>query len=235
MGCKEMLESDREVSGDGRIDRRTMLKGTAVAGLFGVTGVASASNWHEITFMSVSDELFEYSLEVSGEVKRGGTYQSDDGDEVSENTVFGRCAEGRSDSFLFTGERTELELSGPGKVLVDGELIEDTTMDGETGRGSGDDGDDEDGEEGEDGLPKEAIVSSPGTDEFLAYTFEVTGDLVELEPDEDSDRAADEVIDLGDRIRVEGGVNTGDDRFAFSGDLIPIDIPQGVLIEIVER
>lgn len=84
-------------------------------------------------------------------------------------------------------------------------------------------------------LPKEAIVTTPDTDALFEYTFEVTGDLENLEPDEDSGSAIDEVIDLGDRVRVEGGVSTGDDRFAFSGDLIEVDVPPEVQIEVRDR
>jgi hypothetical protein len=83
-------------------------------------------------------------------------------------------------------------------------------------------------------LPKEVIVTSEG-DAFREYVFEVTGDLEKLEPDEDSGRARDEVIDTGDRVRVEGAVGTGDDRFAFSEQLIEVDVPSGVILEIKER
>lgn len=84
-------------------------------------------------------------------------------------------------------------------------------------------------------LPKELIVSSPGTDELLEYTFEVTGDLIKLEPGEDSGPAVDEVTETNGRVRVEGAVSTGDDRFAFSGDLIEIDVPPQVQLEVQER
>lgn len=298
-----MFDTDRETRPTNRLSRRTVLKGTVVTGLLGVPGIASASEWHEITFTSVSDEVFEYWFEVSGEVKRGGTYQSDDGDEVGENAVRGRCAGGRSDSFLFTGERVSLEVSGPGKVLVDGEVVMDRTeavedrteraitfraadeepamyyefdVSGDVERGRDtDDGDVVSGSnvtgavgEGRkdtfsftgalewlvlDGLgsvsidpatsdgkpaddaPFEVIVSSPETDDLLEYVFAVTGNLVELEPDEDSPPATDEVIDAGDRMRVDGALTTGDDRFAYSGDLVLVDVPEGVQVEIRDR
>lgn len=83
-------------------------------------------------------------------------------------------------------------------------------------------------------LPNEVIVSSR-TDEYSDYVFEVTGDLEKLEPDEDTGRAADEVSTRGDRVRVEGTVRTGDDRFAFSGNLNEVDIPSGVTLEIEDR
>ena len=82
-------------------------------------------------------------------------------------------------------------------------------------------------------LTQLAIVSAPNTDEFVQYAFEVTGNLEYLEPDEDS--PPDEVIDAGDRVRAEGGISTGDDRYAFSGDLVETDVPEEVEIEIRER
>lgn len=88
---------------------------------------------------------------------------------------------------------------------------------------------------GQQSLPKVAVVSSPGADESNDYVFEVTGDLVNLEPDEDSGEAFDEVIDAGGRTRVEGTVQYADDRFAFSGDLIEIDVPPQVRIEVRNR
>jgi hypothetical protein len=84
-------------------------------------------------------------------------------------------------------------------------------------------------------LPKEVVVSAPDADEIVEYAFEVTGDVEELEPEEDGGRAVDEIIDFGDRVRVEGAVGSGDDRFAFSGDLIRVDVPPEVRLEISDR
>lgn len=84
-------------------------------------------------------------------------------------------------------------------------------------------------------LPKLAIVSSPGVDEQTDYVFEVTGDLRYLEPNEDSGNAFDEVVDAGDRTRVEGTVAYADDRFAFSGDLVEVDVPPSVKIAVRNR
>jgi hypothetical protein len=291
--------------------RRTILKSTAAAGLFGLTGVASASDYREVTFTSASDELFEYRVEVTGEVKPGGTYQSDSGDTVGDGVIHGGCAGGRSDSFLWTGEIADLQLSGPGKVFVDGELVEDTSGrkgddgadDGETrevtftsvsgktfayhvevsgemmrggtyesdpydeigedfARGRCADGRSDsflwtgevtdlqlsgpgkvfvDGELVEDttkdgGLSKELIVSNPSSDELKEYTLRVTGDARELEPDEDSPPADDEVVPLdGGGTRIRGTVSTGDDRFAFSGDLIEVDVHHDLRLEVRHR
>lgn len=84
-------------------------------------------------------------------------------------------------------------------------------------------------------LPNEAIVSTPGTEEYYDYVFEVTGELEKLESGEDRRHAVDDVIDTGDRVRVEGTVGTDDDRFAFSGDLVEVDVPSAVRIEIRAR
>jgi type 1 fimbria pilin len=85
-----------------------------------------------------------------------------------------------------------------------------------------------------DRLPSEVVVTSED-DTFQNYVFEVTDDLEKLEPDEDSGEAVDTVTRSGDRVRVEGAVGTGDDRFAFSGDLVEVDVPPGVNLEITER
>ncbi|WP_135853458.1 hypothetical protein [Halorussus salinus] len=96
--------------------------------------------------------------------------------------------------------------------------------------------DDEEDDQAQDGpLPKVAVVSSPGTDEQMNYVFEVTGDLENLEPDEDGGAAVDLISETDGRVRVEGTVGTGDDRFAFSGDLVEVDVPDAVQIEISER
>jgi hypothetical protein len=84
-------------------------------------------------------------------------------------------------------------------------------------------------------LPKEVIVSTRNTDELSDYVFEVTGDLEKLEPNEDTGPAVDEVISQGDRVRVEGTVGSGDDRFAFSGDIIEVDVPPAVQLETQSR
>jgi len=63
----------------------------------------------------------------------------------------------------------------------------------------------------------------------------VTGDLEKLEPNEDTGPAVDEVSRRGDRVRVEGTVGSGDDRFAFSGNLVEIDVPPAVQLDIRSR
>jgi outer membrane protein assembly factor BamB len=119
-----------------------------------------------------------------------------------------------------TGEIADISLSGPGNVRVDGTVVRDTT---ET------DAREEDDRRGS----KLLVVSSPNTDELLDYTFRVTGDLEELEPDEDSRPAVEEITDLGSEgVRVEGTVGSGDDRFRFTGELVRIDVPPQVNLDV---
>lgn len=184
-----MTDSDGETESNG-LDRRTILKGTAAAGLAGgsLTGTASASSYREITFKSVSNEVFDYHFEVSGEVKRGGTYQSDSYDEVGPNFVNGNCAEGRGDSFLFSGDLETLRLKGPGKVFVEGELIEDTTKPD---------------------LSNEITIEAEGPS--VDYEFQVSGQVERGEFANTSDRILDSNVVRGS---VGGG---GKDSFRYSG------------------
>ncbi|UPV76304.1 hypothetical protein M0R89_19260 (plasmid) [Halorussus limi] len=181
----------------------------------------------EVTFCAAGDETFSYRVEVTGELMRGGSYQSDSSDEVGDDYAEGATAGGRCDSFIWTGEIADLQVDGPGTVKVDGEVVEDTT-----GNGDGSDG----GDSGDGGsLPKMVTISSPDTDEQMNYVIEVTGDFRKLEPNEDGGAAVDLVSQAGDRVRVNGTVGKGNDKFAFSGDLIEVDIPSGVVVEVTDR
>lgn len=186
---EKTTDSDREIESNG-LDRRTMLKGTAVAGLAGssLTGTASATGFREITFKSVSDEVFDYFFEVSGRVKRGGTYESDSFDEVGRDFANGNVAEGRGDSFLFSGELETLRLKGPGKVFVEGDLIEDTTRPD---------------------LSNEITIEAEGPN--VDYEFQVSGQVERGEFANTSDDILDSSVVRGS---VGGG---GKDSFRYSG------------------
>ncbi|WP_435175974.1 hypothetical protein [Halorussus sp. AFM4] len=124
-------EGDGE-STDGRVDRRSVLKGTAAAGLAGtaLAGTAGADgDEKEIRFCAAGDDTFDYFVRVSGSLERGGKYESDEYDAVGDVFAEGATSQERCDSFMFTGEIEELKLSGPGKVYVDGDLLKDTTKD----------------------------------------------------------------------------------------------------------
>lgn len=155
-----------------------------------------------------------------------------------------------------------LQVSGRGEVVLNGEVVRDTTRGGDgapgqsgdapgqsgdapgqSGDAPGQSGDapgqsdtpsDETG--GDDGrLPKLVVVTSPGVDSQTDYVFEVTGEVEYLDDGEDSGNADDEVVDAGDRTRVEGTIAYADDRFAFSGELIPVEKPPEVKFDISER
>lgn len=175
----------------------------------------------EVTFCAAEESVFSYRVEVSGEMMRGGTYESDSYDEVGDDYADGAVAEGRCDSFLWTGEVEDLQIDGRGIVKVDGEVVEDTR--------------DHDEREETGNLDKVVTVSSPDTDEQMNYVIEVTGSLEKLEPDEDSGGAVDNVSDYGGRVRVEGTVGSGDDKFAFSGHLVEVEVPDGIVVEVTDH
>ncbi|UPV75052.1 hypothetical protein M0R89_03045 [Halorussus limi] len=187
-------DGDRRTASAGSLDRRTLLKGTAAAGLAGagVAGIAGATGWREITFCAAGEETFSYEVSVSGRVKRGGTYETDDWDElVDGNTGRGAVSDGRCDSWLFTGDPTDLQLDGPGKVFVDGELFEDTTGD-------------------EPKLPNTVTIRARG--ETVEYKFRVSGRV-------EKGDLADESDDIdGNAVRGAVGGEARDD-FRYSGSL----------------
>jgi len=308
-----MTDSEKETRTDTRMNRRTLLKGTVATGVLsgGLSGTASADSWRELTICAAGNNVFSYRIKVNGEIKRGGTYQSDNYDTVGHDFVEGAVSKERCDSFLFTGEIIDSGLSGPGKVKVDGSTVVNTVKDdperreltfcaagaevfsyrakvtGTASRGGTYESDSYDtvghdfvegaasenrcdsflvtgeiadlklsgpGNVRVDGKvirdttretgdrerddrkgPRVLIVSSPGTDELLDYTLQVTGDLDKLEPNEDSGPAVDEIIDLGSEgTRLEGMVGGGDDRFRFTGELIQISVPPEVELEVRE-
>ena len=154
-------EGDGE-STDGRIDRRSVLKGTAAAGLAGtaLAGNASADgDEKEIRFCATGDDTFDYFVRVSGSLERGGKYESDEWDKVGEVFAEGATSQKRCDSYMFKGEIEELKLNGPGKVYVDGDLVKDTTKD-----------DDDDDKE-----KLSNTVTIEAEDEKVEYKFRVSG------------------------------------------------------------
>lgn len=185
--------TDESALPDG-LDRRTVLKGTAAAGLAGtgLAGNASASTAREISFCAAGADLFSYRLVTTGDVRRGGTYQSDEDDVISDGTVDGAVSAERCDSFLFTGEVAELDLSGPGTVSIDGEVVRDTT---------------------EADLQNEITIQAEG--EFAQYRFRVSGQVAR---GEDAEPAPDDQILDGNVVR--GGVGGQSvDNYRYSGAL----------------
>lgn len=192
-------------SADGRIDRRSVLKGATAAGLAGagLSGTASAQTGNEIRFCADGDETFSYFVRVSDSLSRGGTYESDEYDAVGDDFAEGAVANGRCDSFLFSGEVDDLKLDGPGQVFVDGELVRDTTND------------DDDDEE----LPNRVRIEAKG--EEVRYKFRVSGQ-VEKGPKAGS---GDDI----DGNTVRGGLFPDDvDDYRYSG-AIAFDTAKGPL------
>jgi hypothetical protein len=211
---------DSELSGPGKV----LVDGRVVEDLPTSDGGDDGDGqqrYKQVRFKSVSDEIFRYRVSVSGRLKREPNRDGFD-TQIDENSAKGASRGGQWDDWRFTGEVTELELSGPGKVLIDGQVVEDTTKD--------------DGEQ----FPQEVIIDSPGDDTLRDYVFFVRGAnarLKKLEPNEDSGPAVDDVrrLDNGD-IRVDGTVGSGDDRFAFNGTFEEGDpFPSKVRARISDR
>lgn len=183
---------------------------------------------HHLRFQSTSDQLFSYRVKVSGTIEREAN--RDGGDtKIDEHTAEGRARGGNHDDWLFTGTIEDVELDGPGEVLIDGEEVDDPTA------YDGDESDDGDGSDGSDGgLPKEVIVSS-SIDGYRDYAFAVSGDAQKLEPNEDGVPAKDEIVYENGRTVVRGTVGYGDDRFAFSGEITPIELPDVVSLDVRQR
>jgi len=127
-----MADETRDAEETEGIDRRTVLKGTTAAGIAGVgaVGTASAEEWKRLRFKAAGEETFRYRVSVSGKLKREANRDGYD-TLVDENTAEGAASKGRYDDWLFTGDIVSLELEGPGMVLIDGEVVEDTTEDEE--------------------------------------------------------------------------------------------------------
>lgn len=81
---------------------------------------------NEVLFRSVTDERFEYRITVSGEIHRGDWTDPNDA-LVNKNTAKGWASRGGGDDFVFSGEIKDLDVNGPGKVIVNGDVIRDTT------------------------------------------------------------------------------------------------------------
>lgn len=81
-----------------------------------------------------------------------------------------------------------------------------------------------------DDLPKRVIVKCL-SDDLQRYKFRVTGEVKHLEPNEDSGAAVDTI----QGNTVKGMVGKGDDRFAFSGDLIKVHNPAPVQMVVESR
>lgn len=192
-----MTNPEQESDVTGGIDRRTLLKGTAAAGVAGsaLSGSASAHE-NEILFRSVSDERFEYQVTVTGGIERGD-WTEPGLDKVGKNTAKGWASGGGGDDFLFSGKIKDLDLEGPGKVFVNGDLIRDTTQKEKKRKKK---------------LPN--TITIEGQDRDVNYKFRVGG---RVEKGDDAD-SGDRILD-SDVVRG-AVVEQGTDNFHYSGSLV---------------
>jgi len=199
------MTDDTTTESNGRgIARRTMLSGAA-AGVAGaaLTGSASATP-NVVTFRSTGDETFRYRIRVSGKIRRGGPFESDSGDRfLDDRTVEGAASDGRADSFRFSGKIRELDLGGPGKVFVNGELIRDNTR----------------------RLPNRVEIKSAGPD--ASYKFRVSGRVTKGAEADREDRIDGNVV----RGAVGGG-GRDDYRYSGAIAFESTDDPVTVTLEL---
>lgn len=189
-------------STDGSIDRRSLLKGTAAAGVAGTGFAGTASAWdNEIAFCAAGEAAFNYSVRVSGRLKPGGRFATEAGDEVGRDFANGVTSNEGCDSYVFTGKVEQLQLSGPGKVFVNGNLVRDTT------------------ERKPPKLPNAITVRAQG--ETVDYKFRVSGRVVPTETARDGDRVDGNVV----RGTVGG---KSEDTYRYSG-AIAFDTADGPL------
>lgn len=150
-----------------RIDRRTLLKGTAAVGLTGtgMTGTATADDTiqaeelpHRIT-IEAGDSRVSYKFRVSGQVAKAPEAGTLGVDTIEENVVRGEVGgslEGNPDpvdDYAFSGAIAFVEASGPMTVTLDitGRIDDDDRDDDDDDKGVGDDdGDDDDGDDWDD-------------------------------------------------------------------------------------
>lgn len=229
-----MTDPEQEQSEQSWMNRRSVLKSAAATGLAAtaLTGSASAGGDNEkkeLRFDSIDHRLFSYHVKVSGSIERAPN--RDGGDtRVDHQTAEGKARGGNHDDWYMTGEIEEMKLEGPGKVLIDGEVIEDTTKkdthEGEKDTDKGGDDTDKGGDDTD--QARDVVVLSPGIEEYRDYSFVVDGRAELLEPDEDGRPAVDRVVEMDGQSKVEGTVGYGDDRFRIYGPIVERNFPEGV-------
>lgn len=205
---RTVTDSNRETEQTDRgLGRRTILKGTAAAGIAGaaVSGTASAQGYdNEITFFAPEHEnTFRYEFSVTGGVERGNNLDSGDVI-VNATTARGAVGNGRKDTFFFGGELKSLRLDGAGKVFVNGNLIRDTMT----------------------SLPNRIKIRAQGQD--VSYKFKVSDRVKKGQTADTGDRLLDSNV-------VRGAVGgNGVDDYRYSGSLVfdSTDGPLTVTLEL---
>lgn len=196
-----MTDTDRDPEPTGRANRRTVLKGAALAGIGGAGGLAGRASAHpkpHTITVKAGKTPFRYRIRVSGEIGKGefaGTT-----DEIVDGDVavgFVEAGNGRElDSFDFSGKVVKFDvLEGSVRaVVVNGQTVEDPV-----------------------GLPRSELpnrITIEAEGEGVNYAFRVSG---RVEKGPKADDAGDRVLDSN---AVEGTVGgRGVDDYRYSGDI----------------
>ncbi len=140
----------------------------------------------------------DYEFTVSGEVAENPDVGSlGTGDSIDGSTASG-FVNGGVDGYVFSGDIVDISVDGDADVLVDGEILEvDSAV-----------------------LPNTLVFDGLGADAQTAYTFEVSGELVN-----DTTLGSMEDNDVLSGSTVSGTVSGDDnDGYRFSGDLVSLEL-----------
>ncbi|NHN58983.1 MULTISPECIES: hypothetical protein [Halorussus] len=223
---------EREETDDRPVDRRTMLKGTAAAGLAGgaLSGSGAAQSLPNKIRIEADETPLWYEISVSGRIVKGS--QAGETDEISDDgtTVEGyeRDDNNGVDDYRFSGRITGFEVTegSVDSISVNGETVDDPVGLPE----SSDDSDSANGSQ----LPN-AVTIEPGNEgERVAYHFRVSG-TVEPGP-EAGTLGVDTIEDNVVQGKVGGSIEGNDDPvddYLFSG-AIAFDDADGPLTVTIE-
>lgn len=211
-----MTDPAREAeSTTGGIDRRTILKGTAAAGL-GASGALAGragahSKPHTITIKAGRTPC-KYRIRVSGAIEKGEHAGTTD-EIVDGNVAFGFVEagnEGELDSFDFTGEIVAFDVVAGSvrAVSVDGKTVDDPVGLPHSG------------------LPNRMTVEAQG--EYVTYAFRVSGRVAKGPNADDGDRIADSNVVRG----AVGGEGVDDYRYSGAVAFDEADGPLRVTLDI---
>lgn len=192
-----MTNPERESETTDQTDRRTVLKGAALAGLGGagtLTGRASAHPKPHTITVKAGDTPFEYRIRVSGEIAKGEFSGTTD-EIVDGNVVVGFVEKGNAgelDNYHFSGRITEFKVfrGSARAVAVNGQVVDDPVGLPRPG------------------LPNRITVQAEGED--VRYAFRVSG-RVEKGPEAN---AGDRIVDSNRVEAIVGGNNIDDYRYS---------------------
>ncbi|WP_435177881.1 hypothetical protein [Halorussus sp. AFM4] len=215
---------------DGRlVDRRTMLKGTAAAGLAGsaLSGTGAAQGLPNKIVIEAGETPLSYRITVSGEIAKG--QQAGGTDEISADgtTVRGYEQDDNDgvDDYRFSGRITGFEVTegSVASVSVNGQTVDDPV-------GLPESSDSSNGSQ----LPNTVTIEPGSEGRRVAYHFRVSGNV---EPGPEAGTLGVDTVD-GNVVRGEvGGTLQGNpdpvDDYRFSGAIAFADAdgPLNVTIE----